>query len=107
MLTHKLCGVYKLFHGCLKFFPKQEKYSLGQKIENTILEILELTLSATYLPKYNKNEVLKKASDKIDLLKYLIRLSYETKSINSEKYLLLEGKIIELGKMLGGWIKSN
>ncbi len=107
VLAHKLCDIYKLFHGCLIFFPKQEKYSLGLKIENTIIEILECVLSAAYSPKEKRHETLRKASDKIDLLKYLIRFAYETKSVNAEKYLLLEGKVIEIGKMLGGWLKVN
>lgn len=106
-LTHKICDFYKLFHKCLILFPKQEKYTLGQKIENTTLEILEFTLSATYLPKYKKTEIIKKASDKNDLLKYLVRLSYETKSINDKRYLTLETKAVEIGRMIGGWIKST
>ena len=105
-LVHRIFEFYKLFHEYLKLFPKQEKYSLGQKIENLILEILEFLLSAAYLPKYQKYQTLKKASDKNDLLKYLVRLAYETKSLNSKKYLILEEKIIEMGKKLGGWIKS-
>ena len=104
---HKICELYKLFHEYLKYFPKQEKYTLGQKIETTILESLELILSATYLPKNKRFEIIRKASDKIDLLKYLIRLAYETKSINIKKYIILEGKIIEIGKIIGGWMKLN
>jgi len=98
---------YKICHESIKVFPKQEKYSLGQKIENTILEILEFTLQAAYLPKYRKVDFIRKASDKADLLKFLIRLAYETKSINLKRYVILEGKILEIGKMLGGWIKST
>jgi len=105
-LVHKICELYKLFHKCLILFSKQEKYTLGQKTENTVLDILEAILSAAYLPGYAKKEIIKKASDKNDLLKYLIRLAYETKSINDKHYLMLEVKIIEIGKMLGGWIKS-
>ena len=105
-LMHKLCEIYKLFHECFKFFPKQEKYSLGQKIENTILEILEFSLQAAYLPKGIKNEVVRKASNKTDLLKYLIRLAYETKSLNMRRYVALEKSAVEIGKMLGGWIRS-
>ena len=90
----------------MKLFPKQEKYSLGQKTENTILDILEAILSAAYLPGYAKKETIKKASDKNDLLKCLVRLAYETKSINDKRYILLEAKIIEAGKMIGGWLKS-
>lgn len=91
----------------MKYFPKQEKYTLGQKIETTILESLELIVSATFLPKNQKFTIIRKASDKTDLLKYLIRLAYETKSINAKKYIILEGKIIEIGKIIGGWMKSS
>ncbi|MDP3764426.1 MAG: four helix bundle protein [bacterium] len=99
--------MYKLFHECLKIFPKTERFTLGQKIENTILEILELILSASYQSKYGKSETLIRGSDKNDLLKYLIRLAHDTKSINIKKYLLVEEKVLEIGRMLGGWIKSN
>lgn len=102
---HKVFELYKLFHEYLKLFPKQERFSLGQKIEITVLEILEFSLSASYLPKYKKNEIVRKASDKNDLLKYLVRLAYETRLINLKRYLILEEKILEIGKIMGGWLK--
>lgn len=86
-------------------FPKQERYTLGQKIENTILEVLELTLSASHTGIY-KNEILRKTNNKIDLLKYLFRLAHETESIKMKNYLILEEAIIEIGKIIGGWLRS-
>ncbi|MFH0852035.1 MAG: four helix bundle protein [bacterium] len=102
---HRIFELYKLFHKCLILFPKQEKYTLGQKIENTILETLELTLSASYSNIYKK-EILTKANNKVDLLKYLIRLSHETDSVKIKSCLTLEEIIIEIGKMIGGWRRS-
>lgn len=96
---------YKICHASIKLFPKQERYSLGQKIQNTTIEILELSLQATFLPRYAKSTTIRRAGDKTDLLKYLLRLAYEIKSINLKRYILLEEKIIEIGKMIGGWIK--
>jgi len=104
-LVHRICEFYKVFHVCFVLFPRENK-NLGLKIENNILEILELVLTATYLPKTNKSELLLRASNKVDLLKYLIRLAHEVKSINLNKYLILEKEVLEIGKMLGGWIKS-
>lgn len=106
-MIHKIYDIYKLFHEYLIRFPKQERYSLGAKIENIILEILEYTLSASYKSKYNKNNMLERASDKTDLLKILVRLACETKSINESQYLMLEQKIIEIGKMIGEWIRKS
>lgn len=100
---HKILELYKLFHKVLIFFPKHEKYTLGQKIENTILEILELTLSANYAISVYKKDILRKANNKIDLLKYLVRLAQETESVKPKNYLALEQAILEIGKMIGGW----
>lgn len=97
--------LYKLFHKCLIYFPKHEKYTLGQKIEATILDTLELVLTAAYSGVYKK-DILRKANNKIDLLKYLVRLAHETNSIKIKHYLLLEEKILDIGTDIGGWIKS-
>jgi hypothetical protein len=78
---------------------------LGQKIENIILETLEFILSAAYTNIYKK-EILRKANNKIDFLKYLVRIAHETNSIKIKNYLLLEEKILSIGKDVGGWIKS-
>ncbi len=106
-LVHKICEFYKLFHDYVRFFPKIEKYSLGQKIENLILDTLELSIKTFYLPKQEKLTHLRKIDAKISLLKILIRLSNEIKSLDNKKYLILQEKLQEIGKMLGGWIKST
>lgn len=46
------------------------------------------------------------ASLNIDLLKILIRLCKEVKVLDDKKYLKLQKKLQEIGKMLGGWLKS-
>ncbi len=104
-VLHKILELYKLFHEYLILFPKHEKYTIGQKIGNTILEVLELTLSASHTNIY-KNEILRKTNNKIDLLKYLFRLALETESIKIKNYLILEEATIEIGKIIGGWRRS-
>ncbi|HXK31861.1 MAG TPA: four helix bundle protein [Candidatus Paceibacterota bacterium] len=104
-LLHKIVELYKLFHKCLILFPKHEKYTIGQKTENTILEVLELILSASYAGIYKK-EILRKTNNKTDLLKYLIRIAYETNSIRIKNYLSLEEEILNIGRMIGGWQRS-
>lgn len=87
-------------------FPKSEKYSLGQKIENLILEILEFSLKTVYSPKQEKLSLLKEIDIKVNLLKTLLRLANEIKSLDNKKYLILQEKLQEIGRMIGGWIKS-
>ncbi|MFQ7080769.1 four helix bundle protein [Sellimonas intestinalis] len=40
-------------------------------------------------------------------LKAYLRLSYNLKFLPSKKYEIWSGKSVELGRMVGGWIKST
>ena len=65
-----------------------------------------MIVTAGYLPHEQKLPVLKKISIQLDIAKILLRLSFETKCIDSKKYQRLAAYLIEIGKMLGGWIRS-
>ncbi len=43
---------------------------------------------------------------KLDALRFLFQLGYESKLIPEKKYILLSTPLIEIGKMLGGWKKG-
>ncbi len=55
----------------------------------------------------DKVEVLQKISIKLDLVKVLLRLGKETQAIENNNYLALESILAEIGRMLGGWIRST
>jgi|SRR3989344_2422060 len=105
-IFQKTYDFYKNFHEALKHFPRQDRYSVGQKCVDLNLDILELVLLAGYKSKNEKLVYLERASAKLDVLKILLRLSFETKAINQQKYISFESLLIEIGKMLGGWIKQ-
>lgn len=86
--------------------PKKDKYTTGQKIGQTTLDLLEYLIGATYATKEKKSPYLNQAAVKLDLLKLLIRLSQNTEAISTKQYLFLEEMLQETGKMLGGWIRS-
>lgn len=106
-IFQKTYETYKLFYGYLVNFPKKDKYTLGQRCENALLDFLEAITIAGGLPKTEKAPVLQKASIKLDLAKILIRLCKDLKILDNKKYLELESSLQEIGKMLGGWIKSS
>ena len=85
-------------------FPKSQRFVLGQRIENTILRILEGIIDANQ--ERNKLSYLKQTSVELDKLRILIRLSKDLRFISIRQYGFGAGKINEIGKMLGGWIKS-
>ena len=103
----KSYDLYKLFYTFRTTIPKQDKYTIWQKSENLILEILEGILAASYKQKFEKTPILEKTSLKLNVLRVLIRLMKDTNAIDNKKYSLLEDGVDEIGRMLGGWLKST
>ena len=86
-------------------FPKHQRYSLGEKLENTIFETIEYVVFGNVQQKNFKDAYILKANTKIELLKLYFRLSSEINVIDEKSYLKVEEKLQEIGKMLGGWLK--
>jgi hypothetical protein len=40
------------------------------------------------------------------LLKFFLQVAWEIKALDNKKYIRLSEKLDEIGKMLGGWLKS-
>jgi hypothetical protein len=85
-------------------FPKVQRFVLGQRIENSALELLRLMIKAN--TSRNKGPILEEFSVELDQLRILIRLSKDLKFMSINQYAYASGLINEIGKMLGGWIKS-
>ncbi|MGA2667074.1 MAG: diversity-generating retroelement protein Avd [Patescibacteria group bacterium] len=103
----KTYELYKNFHFVRNTAPKQERYTIFLKCENIILEIIEGILEASELYKNEKMPVLRKTSRKLNLLRVFVRLMKDTESIKLKDYTVMEEEIDEIGRMLGGWIKST
>ena len=87
-------------------FPRDQKFLVGDRIENKVLDILDLFIEAYYSPKSEKARLLKSANIRLEQLRYLIRLTHDLRSINHEKYGSISDKIDEVGRMCGGWLKA-
>lgn len=67
------------------------------------VELIELTSYASFLPKDQKSQYVERAVRKLDTLKVLLLVLWETRSIDNKKYIALSVKVDEVGRMLGGW----
>lgn len=103
----KTYELYKDFHAFRNDVPKQDRHTIWQRCESIILEILENIINASQLSKAEKLPMLQKASLKLNFLRVFLRLCKETKVLNSVRYIRLEENVDEIGRMLGGWIKST
>ena len=68
------------------------------------VEIMETIASASFLAREEKRPYVRLAIRKVDTLKVLLMVLWETKSLDNKKYIALSARIEEIGKMLGGWI---
>lgn len=64
---------------------------------------MEAISVASFLQKEEKIPWVKIAIRKIDTLKVLLMVLWETKSIDNKKYTALSIQMENIGKMLGGW----
>lgn len=103
----KVYELYKQFHAIRAKASKQDRHTIFQKSENTLLDLIERILEASQLSKAEKLPALKKASVKLSFVRVFIRLMKDVKSIDLKTYTSLEENVDEIGRMLGGWIKST
>ena len=102
----KAYDLYKLFHDSLKNFPKQERYSLGQKCESVITELLEYIFHAGQARKQDKIPFLERASVALNLLRVYLRLAKDVRALDVKNYVALQLIVDEIGRMIGGWQRS-
>lgn len=81
--------------------------SLGVSSENSILELIEHLVMAKNSPKPLKAGYLIKASACLEVAMMKIRLLLEFKLVNETRIFQLQSNLAEIGKMLGGWLKST
>ena|SRR3989344_1798725 len=100
----KLYDFYRNLSARIPTFPKTKRYTLGQKLENVTLDIFELLIAIPNAK--DKIELLWQISIKVDLLKILLRFAKDGQALKDKNYIELQASLQEVGKMLGGWIRS-
>ncbi|GHU95807.1 hypothetical protein FACS1894208_09310 [Clostridia bacterium] len=85
-------------------FPKSEKFALVVEIKNCINAIIGLEITAK--KKYYKKTTLQDLDVELAKLRYFVRLSMKLGFLPIKKYEVWGDILVELGKMVGGWIRS-
>lgn len=105
-IIKKSYELYKQFHEYRRVVPKADRYTVYERSEGAMLDMIELLLEAGYGEKSWKSAVLWKVSVKLNVVRLFIRLMKETKTFDTKKYVVLQESIDEIGRMLGGWMRS-
>ena len=102
-VLQKVKSAYLLWHSYHQALPKIQRYSLGQRIDTSFIEIIEAITTASFLNREEKLPYVRRAIQKLDALKILLMVLWETKALDNKKYGALSAPLDEIGKMLGGW----
>lgn len=91
----------------LRQYPKSERHTLAADTTNALYNI------GTYITRANfvrsaaeRHRLIEDADMELSRLKVLVRMGMLLKFMDMKKYGILSGQMVEIGKMLGGWLRS-
>jgi hypothetical protein len=87
-------------------FPRNRRFTLGERLENSLLSVLEGVTEAAYSRGKKKGSVLQRTNLQLQVARHLWRLSQELKVISLRRYEHGARLMEDLGKQIGGWQRS-
>lgn len=116
-LDKKFIQTMKLLNVYLNHFPSHEKHGLALRIRTTAYDMYDYIVEAQ--KRYHKKTTLTNLDIKHEQLRMQVRLAFElsyfghpktdkisVQKLNAKRYLSISVNIDEIGKIIGGWIKS-
>lgn len=103
-ILQKIFDMMEYGYQALAQYPKSEKFALVTDIKRSMDTMLERCIEAQ--KKYYKKTTLQDMDVEIMKLRAYLRLSFQLGFLPMKKYEIWSGKVVEIGKMLGGWLKA-
>ena len=86
-------------------FPKEQRFRLAARIEESLLRFYDLILHATRAK--DRYSLLSEADLELEKLRTLLRAAKDVKAINFQQYQHVAEMTTEVGKLLGGWMNKT
>jgi hypothetical protein len=86
-------------------FPKSQRFVMAKRIEDAILNFYDLLLLAVKVD-INRKDTLQKAGYELEKVKHYLRLSKDMGLFSLRQYEYTSIAVVEIGKLLGGWMKK-
>lgn len=86
--------------------PTLKKQTVGRRLEDSLLQLLELCIMTKHAPSAHKAPYLIRAIAQLEIVQFHLRSVLEQKLANETTCFQLQAKVAEIGRMLGGWYKS-
>lgn len=84
--------------------PRSQKFLLGDRIQTTAMEVLDLLVEAAY--SRERGGLLRRANLGLEKLRFWMRLSKDLKLIDFKRYEHAARCIDDVGRQVGGWLRS-
>ncbi len=85
--------------------PRFYRYTHGEKLINLSLGFLYLIIQSNGVS--DKYSILIKADQELEKIRIHIRLLHNLRSFTEHQYEVLSRELNDIGKQLGGWLKSE
>jgi len=85
-------------------YPRDMRFTLGQQTHDCLLDIAKLIVKANR--ERNKMKSLWEIDGKIEELRLLTRLAKDMRMLSVKQYGLIHERVNEIGRLLGGWMKT-
>lgn len=112
MAQYQHLPIYKLTYDLLlkiihvtKNFPRDYKYTLGQKLKDEIIELVIMIYKAN--SSKDKEKHIEMILENIQVVQLLIRLSHDIKILPRKQYADIAEKVDSLARQAQGWLKSS
>ena len=86
-------------------FPRNHRFVLGERIERNLYDLLEMLIRAKYTRQ--RQPLLEQANLTLEILRFQMRLAKDLQCLKVDSYAFAAKAIDEVGKLVGGWVKSS
>jgi hypothetical protein len=88
-----------------KEFPKEYKFTLGQKMKDEVIEMVVLIYRANSAE--NKTPVIELMLERLQVVELLVRLSRDLRIMSTKQYAAIVEMTESMGKQAQGWKKAS
>ncbi len=88
-------------------FPRAHRFGLGERVVRLALDFQESLIAAGLMPGAARLDILKAADVQLAKLRQTLRLCKDLELFSIGQYEHVAARTVEIGKLLGGWLKKT
>lgn len=86
-------------------FPRDRRYTLGDRLEGRLYSVLEELIQARYTT--DRAAILRHVNLQLEMLRFQFRMAKDLRCVNPDSYAYAARSVNEVGKLVGAWLKKS